>query len=69
MPRLGEICCVGNGKHTFLWTDRWHPLGALYERFGESVVMNRGQVLKCKVSSIIDHGVWKWPMQRSRELC
>lgn len=33
---------IGNGEDTFLWTDNWHPLGALYQTFGEDVVVNRG---------------------------
>lgn len=59
---------IGNGEYTFLWTDKWHPLGASYEKFGEALVVNRGQAFKTKVSTIIDQGVWRWPSQRNRAI-
>lgn len=57
---------IGNGEETFLWTDNWHPLGALYQKFGEVLVVIRGQVLKTKVAAIIDQDSWRWPNQRNR---
>ncbi|XP_058180014.1 uncharacterized protein LOC131298547 [Rhododendron vialii] len=44
----------------------WHPLGALYQRFGEAVVTNRGLALRAKVSSIVGQGGRNWPRQRNR---
>lgn len=46
----------------------WHPLGALYKRFGDLIVWNRGSALRTKVSSIIVHGEWSWPRQRNRSI-
>lgn len=43
-------------------------MGPLYQRFGESVVVSRGNAPRAKVSSIIDHGSWKWPRQRNRRI-
>lgn len=43
-------------------------MGASHQKFGEALVVNRGQTLKTKVSSIIDQGVWRWPSQRSRAI-
>lgn len=57
---------IGNGEETFLWTDNWHALGALYQKFGEVLVVIRGQVLKTKVAAIIDQDSWRWPNQRNR---
>lgn len=45
--------------NTLLWTDKWHPLGASYKKFGEALVVNRGQA---------DQGVWRWPSQRNRAI-
>ncbi|KAI8560676.1 hypothetical protein RHMOL_Rhmol04G0275900 [Rhododendron molle] len=50
----------------FLHFQIWHPLGALYKRYGEAVVAQRGRALRTKVDSIIDQGFWKWPRQRNR---
>ncbi|XP_058211589.1 uncharacterized protein LOC131323761 [Rhododendron vialii] len=53
--KLRDICqgwiryCIGDGEDTFLWTDNWHPLGALYKQFGDSIVINRGRALRAKV--------------------
>ncbi|KAI8542252.1 hypothetical protein RHMOL_Rhmol08G0124200 [Rhododendron molle] len=57
---------IGIGNYTFLWTDNWHPLGVLYQQFGEAVVTNWGLALRAKVASIIDEGQWKWPRIRNR---
>ncbi|XP_058217251.1 uncharacterized protein LOC131328308 [Rhododendron vialii] len=57
---------IGNGLHTFLWPDNWHPLGPLYDKFGESVVYTLGRSLSSKVSTIIQNEDWKWPHQRNR---
>lgn len=57
---------IGNGDDAFLWIDYWHPLGGLYQRFGEGLVRNRGQALNTKVSSIIVQGNWCWLNQRNR---
>lgn len=59
---------IGNGTDTFLWTGYSHAIGALYKRFGETVVAHRGRALQAKVSSIIDEGVRKWPRQRNRAI-
>lgn len=57
---------IGNGLHTFSWLDNWHPLGPLYDKFGESVVYDLGRSLSSKVSTIIQNEDWKWPRQRNR---
>lgn len=69
--KLRDLCkdwiryVIGDGNDTFLWKDNWHPLGALYQRFGELLVRDRDQALKAKVASIIDQGSWSWPNQRN----
>lgn len=57
---------VRNGCSTFAWLDNWHPLGPLYQRFGERVCSNIGMSLNAKVSSLIHNGTWKWPRGRRR---
>ncbi|XP_058216740.1 uncharacterized protein LOC131327608 [Rhododendron vialii] len=57
---------IGNGQGTFLWLENWHPLGPLFNKFGENIVYNLGRSLNSKVSSIIHDGVWRWPRQRNR---
>lgn len=36
---------VESGGDTLLWLDNWHPLGPLYQKFGEHVVCNLGRSL------------------------
>lgn len=47
---------IGNGQNTNAWLDNWHPLGPLYNVFGEEAVYNLGRSLLAKVSSIIAYG-------------
>lgn len=49
----------------FLWTDNWHQLGPLYQRFGESVVFNSGRSVHTSVASIIQNGMWKSPRAKN----
>ncbi|KAI8537423.1 hypothetical protein RHMOL_Rhmol09G0022900 [Rhododendron molle] len=57
---------VGNGQGMFLWLDNWHPMGPLYDRFGNEVVFNLGRSLQARVSFIISQGGWRWPRTRNR---
>ena len=59
---------IGNGQDTFLWLDNWHPLGPLYQKFGDRVVHNLGRSLSAKVTSIIHNGSWKLPTLRNRDI-
>lgn len=51
--RIGNGQGQGQGPGTFLWHDNWHPLGPLYNRFGNDIVFDLGRSLQAKVSSII----------------
>ncbi|XP_058198487.1 uncharacterized protein LOC131314007 [Rhododendron vialii] len=68
LRRLGQSLIkyqIGNGERTFLWWDNWHPLGLLYDRFGDRVVHNVGRSLRAKVASIVENGAWRWPRLRN----
>ncbi|KAH7844308.1 hypothetical protein Vadar_026684 [Vaccinium darrowii] len=56
---------TGNGHNTFLWTDYWHPLGSLYQKYGDGIVCHMGKSLTAKVATIISNGGWKWPRSRN----
>lgn len=57
---------IGNGNDTYVWLDNWHPLGPLYQKFGESVVYNLGRSLFARVADIIQDGIWLWPRPRNK---
>lgn len=44
---------IGDVLGTSLWLDNWHPLGPLYNRFGNDVVftLGRSSHLRCLLSS------------------
>ncbi|KAI8555076.1 hypothetical protein RHMOL_Rhmol05G0146400 [Rhododendron molle] len=68
LKRLGQSLIkyqISNGERTFLWWDNWHPLGPLYDRFGDRVVHNVGKSLRAKVASIVENGAWRWPRLRN----
>lgn len=63
--KLRGICqswiwyCISDGENSFLWTDFWHPIGPLYNQFGEAIVHNRCDVLRAKAASAICQKRWQ----------
>lgn len=51
---------MGNGDNTFVWFGNWHPLGPLYDRFGNRVIYDSRLLRNALVKNIIHHGSWKW---------
>ncbi|KAL2223883.1 UNVERIFIED_CONTAM: hypothetical protein Sindi_2942600 [Sesamum indicum] len=47
-------------QDTSVWTDPWHPLGSLIDRFPRALNL-LGLDLSTKLSSIICGGEWRWP--------
>lgn len=58
-------CIVGNGSNTFLWWDNWHPVGPLFQKFGERLGDTLHRASSAKVSSVIAGNNWNWPNGRS----
>uniref|UniRef100_A0A5B6YUZ1 Reverse transcriptase domain-containing protein n=1 Tax=Davidia involucrata TaxID=16924 RepID=A0A5B6YUZ1_DAVIN len=56
---------IGNGKHTFLWYDNWHPFGPLVTKFGNAIIGECGSSETAKVSSVIRNNRWRWPSGNS----
>ncbi|XP_028073922.1 uncharacterized protein LOC114276328 [Camellia sinensis] len=59
---------IGNGENVFLWFDNWHPLGSLWQRYGQRILYDTNLPDNSKVSSIIFDGSWKWPIPSSWEI-
>ena len=57
---------VGNGEHTFLWYDKWHPFGPLVEKFGTRVIYDSALPRNSRVSTVILNNSWAWPVRPSR---
>jgi hypothetical protein len=49
----------------FLWHDRWHPNGELYQTYGHKIVYDAASNLHAKVSSVIHNKEWCWCLARS----
>ena len=49
---------IGNGDHTFIWHDNWHPKGPLALAYGDSVIYDTGIPSHAKVKSIINGNTW-----------
>lgn len=58
-------CIVGNGSKTFLWWDNWHPMGLLFQHFGDRLGDILRRTSNAKVSSVIAGNNWRWPRGRS----
>ncbi|KAL7181471.1 hypothetical protein ACSBR1_040377 [Camellia fascicularis] len=59
---------IGCGDATFLWYDNWHPLGSLWNKFGDRIIYDSTLNSETKVSQIIDGSSWKWPIPNSWEI-
>ncbi|XP_028070654.1 uncharacterized protein LOC114273089 [Camellia sinensis] len=59
---------IGCGDSTFLWYDNWHPLGPLWNKFGDRIMYDSCLNSETKVSQIIDGHSWKWPIPNSWEI-
>lgn len=59
---------IGCGDATFLWYDNWHPLGPLWNKFGDRIIYDSALNSETKVSKIIDGSSWKWPTPNSWEI-
>jgi hypothetical protein len=59
---------VGDGSTIFLWHDRWHPNGVLYQTYGHRVVYDAASNLHAKVSSVIHNKEWCWCPARSEDM-
>ncbi|XP_028119111.1 uncharacterized protein LOC114316615 [Camellia sinensis] len=59
---------IGCGDTTFLWFDNWHPIGPLWNKFGDRIIYDSALNSDTKVSKIIDGSSWKWPFPNSWEI-
>jgi hypothetical protein len=55
-------------SEVFLWLDKWHPDGILYENNGHSIIYDSASKVDAKVASMIKGQSWCWPPASSEEL-
>lgn len=58
---------LGNGKDIYLWWDRWHPNGVLYERYGFRMVYEAVCKSNAKLESMLKNKDWSWSPAWSEE--
>jgi hypothetical protein len=59
---------VGDGSTIFLWHDRWHPNGVLYQVYGHKIVYEVASFLNAKVSNVLQNKEWCWCPTRSEAM-
>ena len=59
---------VGDGSNIFLWHDRWHPNGVLYQVYGHRTVYDAASSINAKVNSVFHNNEWCWKPARSEDL-
>ena len=59
---------LGMEEAYFLWLDRWHPDGILYQVYGHRIVYDAASSLEAKVDSVLKNEEWDWKPERSEEL-
>ncbi|XP_028120126.1 uncharacterized protein LOC114317568 [Camellia sinensis] len=59
---------IGNGNATFLWHDNWHPVGSIWDKFGNRITYDSGLSGEAKVSNIVNGDSWNWPFPKSWEM-
>lgn len=52
---------LGDGASTSIWYDNWHPIGPLCNFISRRNIYEAGLGFDCKVSSMVDNGMWLWP--------
>ncbi|XP_028118147.1 uncharacterized protein LOC114315744 [Camellia sinensis] len=55
---------IGNGNATFLWYDNWHPVGSIWDKFGNRIIYDSGLSREAKVSNIVNGDSWHWEMRQ-----
>lgn len=59
---------VGDGSRIFLWFDNWHPMGSLWDKFGDRIAYDSALGINAKVSEIVGGTTWRWPFPSSWEI-
>ncbi len=59
---------VWDGSTIFLWHDRWHPNGVLYQAYGHKIVYDAARYLNAKVSSVNQNKEWWCGLAKSEDM-